>query len=217
MNAVKVTDRAAAHLADPDKEFFGFATLLPYLEEALDELQVELIGHGSQFLKKSIDTTFQPSDTSLEIDLDDLVEPIKVSVVIDNRLLDLRQQLSQLEWTSSPADANIWTWTGGQITIGPHTDVNTLRFLYYRMLTVADPIIEDTVISFPNSLIFLAFRVAELAARYLGLNRKLADDLGISAFVNLNKLIARDVKSLQSIVTIRRPYFRTGRRSIADI
>ena len=101
MNAVKVTNRAAAHLADPDKEFFGFATLLPYLEEALDELQVELIGHGSQFLKKSIDTTFQPSDDSLEIGLDDLVEPIKVSVVVGNQLIDLRQQLSQLEWTSS--------------------------------------------------------------------------------------------------------------------
>ena len=55
------------------------------------------------------------------------------------------------------------------------------------MFTVVDPIIEDTVISFPNSLIFLAFRVAELAARYRGLNRKLADDLGIRAFVNLKQ------------------------------
>lgn len=216
MTAGDVVDRSAAFLADPGKSFFTFALLSPYVEQALDELQVELIDNGSQFLKKNEDRTLEATNDAEEISFDDLVEPLKVSVVEENRLYDAEQQSSQLEWGLVPARINIWTWTGSSIRVGPHTARNNVRFLYYRQLMPDAELTTETAIAFPNSKIFLASRAAALAAQLRGMNDKLADRLNRQAYTNLAKLISRDVKSQQSIITIRRPYFRTGRRSIED-
>ena len=67
MTVDQVASRASAFLSDPGQTHFTTAVLLVFIEQALDELQAELILHGSSFLKASSDSTQDPSSVVVEL------------------------------------------------------------------------------------------------------------------------------------------------------
>ena len=125
--------------------------------------------------------------------------------------IKINRQLSSLEWVDVPLDLNQWTWIGGEVRLGPHTSRNEVRVKYYRSLYNMDSLDADSVIAFPNAKMFLSARVAELVAGTVVRNERLELSMARIAAVAKHKIVARDVKTQQSVRIVRRPYFRLGR------
>lgn len=199
-------DVRKTYLNDTSGTIYTDNVLLPFIQSAYSELQTEFLLNGLQSLSEIsavIDVT--AGTTSLSVP-SDFVSPIKLQERADGGTADDWVDMTELRHDYEQTDSttlNYWTFREDGIYVGPATTNRDVKLYYYKSLTVSSI---NSTIPIIGADEFLAARTAEAAARYIGMNPVLADSMGKEASESLDKLVRRNIKTMQGIGTSRKPY-----------
>lgn len=211
-----ILQRIATRLNDRQQKLYTDEKLLPLVQDAADELQLELELNGLLVLEKIWDPITIPQGTTHlgRLIPDDLLEPQR----LDERLAgstDLFYQMIGRMWPPNvqPTDSlRYWDYREEDIHfVGATTD---REIKIYGLKNLVKVIGVESIIPVNNSKPFMISRSAGLAARFLGANPTRADALDNEAILMLNKLTGIGVKSKQRTRTRRRPFVLAGRRRL---
>lgn len=212
-----ILPRVAAKLNDPAQTNFTNAKLLPYAQDAGDELQLELELNGILVLEKKnttpINVTAGWTDLlSHSILPTDMLEPQRVEEKLQGST-DLYMPMTRRMWTPDilPTDSlRYWDYREENIYFVGATSNRSIVIYYLKRLIDITSV--SSVVAVNNSQQFMINRIGGLAARFIGENPTRADELDKASAVAMNKLIRIGVKSKQGNRTRRRPYQVAGRR-----
>lgn len=196
------------------------AVILPYAQDAADELQGELELNGILVLEKiSTIITVPINSTSLSTPSSgpsllptDMLEPQKLTERLSGST-DLFMDMIRRQWEPQilPTDElRYWTYREEDIKFVGATTVRDIEIYYLKRLIVIAAL-TDTI-SVNNAQLFMITRTAALLARNIGENPTRADELDKEASDNMNWLLGIGVKNKQGARTRRRPYVIAGRR-----
>ena len=208
MTAGGVIDEVIVLLNDPDKSLYTDTKLLPLVKKAYRELGVDLHNNGAPLLNEVSSPINVPANSKdLGNNLpDDIVIPVRLRERgnEDETFADMVE--SYWEPDDTPSTTLVyWAWREEVITfLGATTDRQVI--IYYRKSPTAITTVDSTV-GYSDAINFMGPRAAALAARYIGRNKSVADDLDIDARINLDKLLSRTVKGGQSNTARRRSYW----------
>lgn len=219
-----ITPRVRARLNDQSNTVFQDTVLLPYVQDAADELQLSLEHNGMLVLEKQTSTpivipqvtNFVPGNvvsmSGLGLLPVDMLEP----QVLEERLsgsTDLFVEMTRRAWPPDilPTDSlRYWDYREEDIHfIGATTNRDIIIRYLKRLINVTT--INDSI-PVNNSQLFIITRTASLAAFFIGEDVDRYNALGKEADAHLEKLIGIGVKSKQGTRTRRRPFVIGGRR-----
>jgi len=222
--ALSVAQRAAALCNDSAQQVYTFTALLPYLNQALQELQeifelneIPCTQTASAVLNVPAGTseiTFEPDTPDPDVDYlpDDLVEPQLLwerPEGIDPFIPMTRLNVLPLQQSGVEINQLVnYVWEDQKIKFLPANQDNDVKMNYIKTLFAEITEATDTI-SIINSQSFLQYRTAGLAARFIGENPTRAQDLDGDASLALDRVTGIGTKGRQSIFTRRRP-FRQG-------
>lgn len=222
-----VMNQAAALYNDPSRTTVTYAVQLPYLNQALQELQ-------EYFELNNIPVTDSHS-VSLPVDAgvvsigfeptmpvpgttylpDDLIEP----KVVWQRQRDINPYFIMTRVDFLPrweegVEVNWFTcyvWQSQEIRFLPAIQDNDIKLDYIRNLfaTVED---EETELNVVNAASFLEYRVAGLLSRFIGENPTRADQLDGFATIALDRAMGIGTKGRQRINIRHRPFRASYKR-----
>ena len=215
--SAQIMDKAAALYNDTEKAVLTYGVQLPYLNIALQELQ-------QIFEQNNVPVT---SKTSAVLAIDANVDHIDFTTTpaIPSNFIDIERM-----W-ESPRDLNQWvpmwrrnflphyledaqinqliyfTFNDQAFQFLPANADNDIKMNYIKSLfsEITDSSGAVTV-DIINSELFLAFRIAGLAAEFIGENKTRADSLNGNAEEALERTLGISAKGRQAIVTRRRPF-----------
>jgi len=207
--AQDVVDEASVLLGDPDQTKWDFAVLLPLLQKAHRELQVDLNLSGLPVLKEvSAILTVPALAVSLGALLPaDLIEPVSLGER-QSGTSDLFNDMIQTTWEPEDVQTTTlryWSWREENIVFLGATVAVDVKLRYIKGLTA--PTSEGSPLGFINAQLFLGPRTAALAAAVAG-NLAVAQALNADAEIQKAKVIRYNVKQMQAIPKRRRPYRR---------
>ena len=215
-----ITPRIATRLNDPAQTSYTDPVLLPYIQDAADELQLELELNGSLVLEEISAAIIVPIWTGgpgTEQNLGallpvDMLEPQRLEERLSGSP-DMFVPLIRRQWGPDilPTDSlRFWSYREQDIFFVGATTVRDVKIYYLRR----DIMILNTgsTIDVNNSQLFMINKSAALAARYIGENPTRATELDNEAAKHLNSVTRIGVKSKQGARTRRRPYVVAGRR-----
>jgi len=218
-----ILPRAAARLNDSAQTVFTNDVMLPYAQDAGDELQAMLEMYGILVLEHvSVPiivpqvTNFVPGNRvsmkALGLLPNDMLEPQKLEERLSGTT-DMFMDMIPRQWEPDilPTDAlRYWSYREEDIFfVGATTNRDVMISYIKRLINITD---ENSVIGVNNSQTFMINRIAALTARYVGENPTRADELDKEAESNMNWLLSIGVKSKQRTRSRRRPYVIAGRR-----
>ena len=212
---------AAALLGDAGQSTYTNEKLLPYLQQATDDLQERLlaVSAASKINARSDLITLPAGTTEFGEQLlpNDILEPISVYVK------DVGGAASFIEveperWergssrsvTTSPVDRlYFWTWRRNDIHFNECTRDQIVFVRYRQRLT--RPIGENSIIDFPRTRLFLYHKTAALYSEFKGENPTRADKLTSLAEYHWDRFRGIETKFQQKTPARRRPFnrFRT--------
>lgn len=215
--AVDIFDRARASLNDLAGDVYKNEVLLPFLNNAWEELQTELQVHG---LPATTQTTavLEIAPGTLKLDGQsspnlpaNMIEPLDVyertpGATRWNPMEERPYGLFRGELQSS---LNTWRWEeDGLQFIGSYNPVEIL----IRYTRSFDELLgENSPISLPGAKLFFIYRTAAEAARDIGQNHTRAEKLDFKAEWEKSKYIATRVNGLQGY-PVRKRGFATKTR-----
>jgi hypothetical protein len=227
-----IIPRIVARLNDPNQQIYTNAALLPYIQDAGDELQAVLELNGALVLEQ-VSTIIQ-FPISLNANQENLVslgnggdgstgtypsllptnmyEPQR----LEERLTGTTDQFipmirRQWEPNIQPTDnLRYWTYRDQDIFFVGCTNPIDIKIYYLQQLVNITS--TASIVPINNSQQFMINRTAAMAARYIGENTTRADELDKVAGENLDWVIRIGVKSKQGTRTRRRPFVIVGRR-----
>ena len=209
MTATEVIEEAAALLSDPAKTLFTEDKLLPFVKKAYRELGVELHNNGAPLLNEISPVITVPAGAiTLEDDQpDDITIPVRLRERgnEDESFIDMIEEFWEPDNTQGDY-LYYWTWREGLIHFLGSTRDRQVIIHYKKTLGVIED--GDTTISYPDAIIYLSPRTAALAARHIGKNPGVANDLDGDASFNLSRLISRTVKGTQSLPRRKKSYWQ---------
>jgi len=217
----QIMDTAAVLYNDSEKTVLDYEIQLPYLNMALKELQ-------EIFQQNNVPVT---SKTSAVIPINANVSSLSFSddpletVAIPSNFIDIERM-----W-ESPRGINQWipmyrqnflphylennqinqlvyfSFNGQQFQFLPANADNDIKLDYIKSLFahIQNPYGQD-IIDIINSELFLSFRIAGLAAEFIGENIDRATSLNNNAYSSLERSLGISAKGRQAIVTRRRPF-----------
>lgn len=212
---------AAALLNDPAMTEWDFGALLPYLQKAHRELQVELNLNGLPVIK---DTSAIITVPALTVDLTapagggaslqpaNLIEPDYLEerqTGTTNLFADMEETVWDVNDLQEP-ELRFWSWRNEKILFLGATAAVDIRIHYKGGLTV--PASENDALGFINAQLFLAPRTAALAAGTIGsliAKRELDQD----AENWKAKVIRYNIRGMQGSGGVRRIPYRRRRIS----
>jgi hypothetical protein len=215
--------RVAARLNDPNQTLYTNAVLLPYAQDAGDELQAELELNGvlvletiSAIIVVPQITNFVPGQfvslAQLNLLPADMLEPQTLKERLSGSP-DMFLPMVRRMWTPDilPTDfLRYWDYRNEDIfLLGCNNTQDVLIEYLQRRININS--ITDPV-NVNNSQQFMINRIAAMAARYIGENPTRADELDKVAQENMNWLLGIAAKSKQGTRTRRRPFVLVGRR-----
>lgn len=218
--ASDIMTRAAAFLNDTGRQLYTNTVLLPFLQDAYDELQqrleqneIPIIAEDSSIINVAANATTITSPPS------DLVRPISMEERADESSDDWIP-VDEVEWIDSNLDDATgivqWAWREETICINPPTTAREIKLKYQKALTAITG--ENSAISVKNSTRFLAARTASLAATDIGENPTRAAILDVRANVAFDAMINLEVKQRQSHPVKPKPYgAKTSIRRVSTI
>ncbi len=220
-----IIPRITARLNDTAQDNFTNDVILPYAQDAADELQLQLELYGALVLEKMSPIIKVPQFTgavgtsqdllSLGLLPNDMLEPQKVEERLSGST-DLFYDMTRRMWEPNilPTDSlRYWDYREENIFFIGATTVRDIKLYYLKRLIVVSDI--NSVISVNNSQQFMIPRTAALCAQYIGENQARAQELNNEAKEHLVDTIRIAVKSKQGTRTRRRPYVANrGRRWI---
>lgn len=220
--AGEVLDAAASTLNDTAKTNYTAASLIPYLNMALGELQEWFELHNlsvTQRVTSPIITILVGQDSiifnaGLGIPKlpDNLIEPLQLWESLSGQ----NQYIPMTKKDFLPHDLEgiasnyliYWVWENQSIKVLPANTVINVKIDY--MAQIFSPVVDiNSVINVMNSKSFLQYRTGALAAELIERNKPTADSLNGFAGLALDRVTGIGAKSKQRIQTRRRP-FRAG-------
>ena len=222
-----ITPRVRQRLNDSDAELFTDIVLLPYAQDACDELQLELELFGALILEEvstppitiPIYTNWSITGVPQVLGYNttpalpaDLLEPQRLEERLSGST-DMFVPMIARQWEPDilPSDSlRYWSWREQNINFIGATTLRDIKIYYLKRLLNVTSI--TNVINVNNSQLFLTCRIAGMAARDIGENPTRADELDQEAEKMLNKLTRIGVKNKQRTRTRRRPFVLTSRR-----
>jgi hypothetical protein len=229
-----IIPRIVARLNDSDQNIYTNLALIPYAQDAGDELQSMLELNGALVLEEI--STIIPFPISLNANQenlvslgnggdgsaagapfdslipDDMLEPQR----LEERLTGTTDQFIPMirrawEPDVQPTDSlRYWSYREEDIFFVGCTTARDIKVYYLKKLINITGV--GSVIAVNNSQQFMINRTAAMAARYLGENPTRADELDKEATLNLDWVIRIGLKSKQGARTRRRPFVIVGRR-----
>jgi hypothetical protein len=230
-----IIPRIVARLNDPNQQIYTTAALLPYAQDAGDELQAVLELNGALVLEQI--STIIPFPISLNENQENLVSlgnggdgsisggGPKTSLIpsdmyepqrLEERLTGTTDQFIPMirrawEPNIQPTDnLRYWSYRDEDIFFVGCTNAIDIKIYYVKKLINISS--SSSSINVNNAQQFMINRIAAMAARYIGENTTRADELDKEAGENLDWVVRIGVKSKQGARTRRRPFILVGRR-----
>lgn len=201
---------AKGRLNDLTGALYTDTNLLPYLQDAYEELQNELAAIDAEVLEErsaiivvpALTTSLGPDGANLQPS--DMVTPItlyeRAPGTVDAFVLMAETRWESFELPSSSLKK--WTWREEEIKLLGSTIPREVRIDYIKSLTVISG--ANSAIKVSGSKLFLGTRCAALAAESIGENKTRADALHLRADEHLGKLLSRAVRRQQALPVRRR-------------
>ena len=208
-----ILPRAAARLNDYAQTSFTNASLLPYAQDAGDELQLALEKAGMLVLEKknSSPIVVAINDITLTNPLD-MLEPQLLKERLSGSS-DLYTPMTRRMWTPDilPTDSlRYWDYREETLHFIGATSVRDVIIHYLKRAINITAITDSIAVN--NSQQFMINRIAGLAARFIGENQARADVLDGIAGKCLEDLTGIGIKNKQGTRTRRRPFIIQARR-----
>lgn len=215
-----IYDWSRSLLNDQVGATFTDGVLLPFTQMAVENLRIELQGSNIPLVNK---TSPAITITAGKIDVggdtgpalpNDFIEPMNIwertAGTTDNYMqMGRRQFLPKIEQITSYL--GVWSWQDQIIKfLGANNNIEIK--IDYVADTVADINAKASQVKVINSRLFLAFKTAALAAKFIGENPTRAEACNADAGYYLDLMMGISVKSQQRVYTRRRP-FMSGYKS----
>lgn len=204
--ASEVMDSAAAVLNDVDKTTYDYATQLPYLKLALQELQ-------EVFQLNSLPVT-ELSSAAIPVKAN--VTDLEFNATGNTRLPDNLIEIQGIwEWTNSfwsPVSRSSYVWKGNKLylqesNIDRDIKIDYIGSLFPKFLR------SDTIIGVQNGFGYLSYKTAELIADQVEHNMERAKTSAGRAEMALDRISGITIKAKQNIMVRRRPFRSAYRRT----
>lgn len=214
ITAGSIMDRSASLLNDTAKTLYTYVAQVPYLSIALDELKEELEDNNVPVVNKTSGTLVVTTDMidiggssgpALPADFIDLISVYERTSGTTENFQEMTKVSFLPKFNTLTASLRYYSWQGNVIRfLGANSNRDVM--LEY-MADVIGTIVDDTsTISMNRAKSTLIFRTAALCAEFIGENTTRADKLNGYAQMALDRLLNRETKGKQSIVTRRKPF-----------
>lgn len=210
ITAGTVMDGSAVLLNDKDKVAWTYSVLLPYLKLALDELELEYANNGMPTIKE-ISAAIDVPASSIPSGIagpNDMMAPIEVFERLEGETSeDSWRRMTQVKFEDNRAASDrllVWDWREEEIKVPPCTVAREIKIHYYK--EISEPANENTNLSIENAKLALTFKTAAFAAEFGGAMPTRAESLHTKGDRYLNRVIGRDIKSMQGMPARRRPF-----------
>ena len=215
--AIDIFNRSRASLNDLAGDVYKNEVLLPFLNNAWEELQTELQAHGLPATTQTTTVLTIPAGT---LKLDGLSTPNLPANMIEP--LDVYERIPGTErWSpmeerpyglfrgEPAARLGVWRWEeDGLQFIGSYNEVEAL----IRYTASFDELMgENSPITLPGAKLFFIYRTAAEAARDIGQNQGRAEKLDFKAEWEKSKYIATRVNGLQGHPVRKRGFAHKSR------
>lgn len=205
ITAGEVMQRAASLLNDRNRTMWTYTVLLPYLQQAWEELQIELENNHLPVTKEvSSLITVAAGATSVT-----LPSNLILLVGVKERTQGSSEDFTDLEETDWPllnytstTTLGYYTWLGETLQVPAATTNREVKLHYVRSLSSIND--ENSIINLINSKPFLALKTAAIAADLSGRAPEIAQSLEVRAGIALHKLVSIKVGALHGM-PVRRP------------
>jgi hypothetical protein len=210
MNTVlEVADRARrVYLNDAGVEQYSNEVMLPFIQQAYGEAQIELTLNGLGITKErstTLSVAAGESPVITTVELPDLVTPLELAERAPGETYFY--PMAKLDWepnTERTGELRYWNWRENEIKLLGALSIREVQVKYIKGLPAL--LNDGSTINMLNALEFLAARSSGLASRFVGGNIGRADACDSDAGRLLPKLVAVEVKSTQSIAHRRLPF-----------
>jgi hypothetical protein len=214
--ASDVMDSARLFLNDIGLALYTNTVLLPAVKMANEELESILLANGQVGTLKAISSVLQVASSttpsSLAAPPSDLFVPIRLEERASGSSDDYTPMTEQEfeEQTGTNTQLGVWVFRNGVIRFPPCQANREVLVYYYRQMTPVTSASSNEEIT--GAKTYLAAKTAELAARYIGMNKEIADDLlQIEVIPARERLESIYVKNSQGKRTRRRRFgFKTA-------
>ncbi len=213
MLASVVMDRARAALNDRSAQLFTNDVLLPFLNNAWEDLQSEMQVNGLPTVYETTSALTIPagaiiiSGSSTPALPSDIIEPRNLyeRAPSETRWIPMQEYNSLLP-TTQGSTLNLWQWREDELRLVGSTAIREVLIEYVKsLIEIVGP---NTVIPLNAAKLYLAYKTAAEAASDIGQNGTRASSLSARAEVEKAKFIAIRVKGQQGVSTRRIPYTR---------
>jgi hypothetical protein len=224
LTAGEVMDRAAVLMNDPGRTDYNYATLVPHLNMALDELKSNLADNQSGISIGNSLPLFVPKGTAAIWPPDYPFQPptvlkYNVDVTDIQEIVERRPGGNENEWTlmkrleyhplHEPMDILAdWAWEQRAIKFNfggckSDREIRLKYVIFEERMTAVD---ETTIIGHADLRPYLAFKTAAFAAMFIGENAERAQVLNAQADEALDRILSIQNKGRQNIMTRHRPF-----------
>jgi hypothetical protein len=220
VTAGQIMELAAALLNDTERQIYTDTALLPYLKIALKDLR-------EQFELSSIPVT-QATSAILEVPAATTSITFSTTPALPTDLVSIdelwesdndergfsqmkRREFIPASLTTPVGMFQIYAWNSNTLKLPSSSMIRYLKMDYLAQLfnTTID---ENSIIGIINGESYLQYRVAGLAAFYIGENKSRSDDLNGEATLAYDRATGIENQSKQGTGVRRRP-FRSGYKS----
>lgn len=220
IKAGEVFDTARFLLNDTAGQIFTDEVLIPALKIANDDLRLECEDNNIPYTNITSSAITVPAGVlsiggpgapALPTDLIEVVEMYERISGTTNDYMQMRRRnfLPKTEFQTTYLE--IYTWQKQIINfIGATGDIQVkIDYVGNSLNRIVD---KNTEIAIYNSISFLSFRTAALAANYIGENKTRSDELNTEAVRCIETMENIGIKNQQSIPIRRRPFMSSYRQ-----
>ena len=210
--------KSAEILNDSNRNMWSDDVLFPMLVLAFQELDLEHVNHSlPSTMDISIPITVPAGTKSLQ-PLTNFAAPISMEERAvggsDRDWVEMSQVYVEPDKSGVGPTLSCWAYREQEFKFAGSTSDRQVRYRYYQNFD--DPLSPDSNISVLNSSLFLQFKTAANAARFIGQRPSLAEGLDMKAEGFLKKSMNREVKSIQGMPR-RRKGFGFTRKAMGRI
>jgi len=202
--ASEVMDESRAYLNDVPASLYDNETLLPYLKIAYRQYQValNLLSNPDTEEISTILTVLSGSETLAALP-NDFVTPIKIEELENNQFWPMKK-VEYLPNDEQKTRLHFWNYREGNLFFSKAMRDVTIKLYYVKRLNLID---ESTQFPIESSIDYLSAKTASLAAKFIGGNKTLSDEILGEAEIALERDKKRIAKGNQGFGTRRIPFW----------
>ena len=220
VKAGEVFDKARFFLNDTVSAVFTDTVLLPALQIAIEDLRLECEDNNIPFTNVTSAAILVPTGVqsiggdggpALPTDLVEIVEMYERIAGTTNDFIQMRRRnfIPKTEFQTTYLE--IYTWQKQVVNfIGSTSDIEVK--IDYVGNSLNQVVNANSEILIYNSISFLWFRTAALAANYIGENKTRSDELNIESVRCIETMENIGIKNQQSMPIRRRPFMSSYRQ-----